>query len=213
MGLLKRRSKQMMRQPIDKNKIRRTVIGGSLNRQMSSYGATPQWVEKATKDFIFNSPSNHLKSLNYTKPELREKIKNRIMAGDKGGRPGQWSARKAQLLAIEYRKAGGGYRGKPSKKQNSLKKWTKERWTTADGKPAYRNGKMTRYLPAKAWSRLTPEQRKATIAKKLEGDKTGRQFVPNTERAAKVSRRIREKSTKKNRAMKSLSPFAEWTFG
>jgi hypothetical protein len=202
-----------MRQPIDKTKIRRTVIGGSLNRQMSSYGTTPQWVEKATKDFIYNAPPNHLKSLNYTKPELRERIKKRIMAGDKGGRPGQWSARKAQLLAIEYRKAGGGYRGKPSKRQNSLKKWTKERWTTADGKPALRDGKMTRYLPAKAWSRLTPEQRKATIAKKLQGDKTGRQFVPNTERAAKVSKRIREKSLKKNTSTKNLSPFVNWTFG
>lgn len=202
-----------MRQPIDKTKIRRTVIGGSLNRQMSSYGTTPQWVEKATKDFIYNAPPNHLKSLNYTKPELRERIKKRIMAGDKGGRPGQWSARKAQLLAIEYRKAGGGYRGKPSKRQNSLKKWTKERWTTADGKPALRDGKMTRYLPAKAWSRLTPEQRKATIAKKLQGDKTGRQFVPNTERAAKVSKRIREKSLKKDTSTKSLSPFVNWTFG
>ena len=122
------------------------------------------------------------------------------MAGDKGGRPGQWSARKAQLLAIAYRKEGGGYRGKPSKTQNSLKKWTKERWTTSDGKPAKRNGKMTRYLPAKAWQRLTPEQRKATIAKKLEGDKRGHQFVPNTERAAGVSKRIREKTTASKRS-------------
>lgn len=202
----------MAREPIQAGKIRRTVIGGSLNRQMSSYGTTPQWVEKATKDFIYNAPSNHLKSLNYTKPELRERIKNRIMAGDKGGRPGQWSARKAQLLALEYRKAGGGYRGKPSKKQNSLKKWTKERWTTADGKPALRDGKMTRYLPAKAWSRLTPEQRKATIAKKLEGDKGGKQFIPNTERAAKVSKRIREGSKSKKSALE-LSPFTKWTFG
>ena len=204
-----------MRQPIDATKIRRTVIGGSLNRQMSSYGTTPQWVEKATKDFIYNSPQNHLKSLNYTKPELRERLKNKIKAGDKGGRPGQWSARKAQLLAIAYRKAGGGYRGKPSRAQNSLKKWTKERWTTADGKPALRNGKMTRYLPAKAWQRLTPEQRKATIAKKLRGDKQGRQFVPNTERAANASKRIRGKSTARTtkRSEKSLSPFSNWTFG
>jgi hypothetical protein len=182
------------RQPIQIGKIRRTVIGGSLNRQMSSYGTTPQWVDKATKDFIYNSPSNHLKSLNYTKPSLRERLKNKIMAGDDGGRPGQWSARKAQLLAVAYRKEGGGYRGKPSKAQNSLKKWTKQRWTTSDGKPAFRDGKMTRYLPAKAWQKLTPEQRKATIAKKLEADKKGQQFVPNTERAAKVSKRIREKS-------------------
>ena len=43
----------------------------------------------------------------YTKPELRERIKDRIMAGAKGAKPGQWSARKSQLLVQEYEKAGG----------------------------------------------------------------------------------------------------------
>ena len=47
---------------------------------------------------------------NYTKPTLREKIFKRIKAGTKGGKAGQWSARKAQLLASEYKKAGGGYK-------------------------------------------------------------------------------------------------------
>ncbi len=48
---------------------------------------------------------------NYTKPGLRKRIFARIKAGSKGGRPGQWSARKAQMLAKAYKKAGGGYRG------------------------------------------------------------------------------------------------------
>ena len=52
------------------------------------------------------------KSGNYTKPALRKRIFNRIMAGSKGGKPGQWSARKAQLLAVAYKKAGGGYKTK-----------------------------------------------------------------------------------------------------
>ena len=47
---------------------------------------------------------------NYTKPEMRKRIFNRIKAGGKGGKPGQWSARKAQMLAAAYKKAGGGYR-------------------------------------------------------------------------------------------------------
>ena len=47
---------------------------------------------------------------NYTKPALRKRIFNRIKAGNKGGRAGQWSARKAQMLARAYKKAGGGYR-------------------------------------------------------------------------------------------------------
>ena len=48
---------------------------------------------------------------NYTKPGMRKQQFNRIKAGGKGGAPGQWSARKAQMLASAYKKAGGGYRG------------------------------------------------------------------------------------------------------
>lgn len=47
---------------------------------------------------------------NYTKPTLRKRLFNQIKAGSKGGRPGQWSARKAQLLAKKYKAAGGGYK-------------------------------------------------------------------------------------------------------
>ena len=47
---------------------------------------------------------------NYTKPTMRKRLFNRIKAGGKGGAPGQWSARKAQMLAKAYKKAGGGYR-------------------------------------------------------------------------------------------------------
>ena len=47
---------------------------------------------------------------NYTKPGLRKSIFNRIKAGGKGGAPGQWSARKAQMMALQYKKSGGGYR-------------------------------------------------------------------------------------------------------
>jgi len=47
---------------------------------------------------------------NYTKPGMRKSLFERIKAGDKGGAPGQWSARKAQMLAAQYKKAGGGYR-------------------------------------------------------------------------------------------------------
>jgi len=46
---------------------------------------------------------------NYTKPEMRKRLFSKIKAGTKGGDPGEWSARKAQLLASQYKKAGGGY--------------------------------------------------------------------------------------------------------
>ena len=47
---------------------------------------------------------------NYTKPEMRKRIFNRIKAGTKGGAAGQWSARKAQMLARQYKAKGGGYK-------------------------------------------------------------------------------------------------------
>jgi hypothetical protein len=61
------------------------------------------------------TPKNKTKSRvneagNYTKPEMRKRLFNRIKAGSRGGDPGEWSARKAQLLASEYKKAGGGYK-------------------------------------------------------------------------------------------------------
>lgn len=47
---------------------------------------------------------------NYTKPTMRKRLFEKIKAGSKGGKAGQWSARKAQMLAQQYKKAGGGYR-------------------------------------------------------------------------------------------------------
>ncbi len=47
---------------------------------------------------------------NYTKPTMRKNLFNQIKAGSKGGKPGQWSARKAQMLAKQYKAKGGGYK-------------------------------------------------------------------------------------------------------
>lgn len=47
---------------------------------------------------------------NYTKPGMRKELFDKIKAGSKGGDPNEWSARKAQLLALEYKKKGGGYK-------------------------------------------------------------------------------------------------------
>lgn len=56
------------------------------------------------------SKSTVNKAGNYTKPTMRKRLFQRIKAGGKGGKPGQWSARKAQMLAKAYKAAGGGYR-------------------------------------------------------------------------------------------------------
>ena len=67
-----------------------------------------KWEEVLKKKKKRKSTVNQ--SGNYTKPALRRRIFNRIKRGGKGGAPGQWSARKAQMLAQAYKRAGGGYR-------------------------------------------------------------------------------------------------------
>lgn len=144
-----------------------------------------------------NAKKSGSSSAKYTKPALREKIKARVTASSKGGKPGQWSARKAQIVAAEYKKAGGGYKsGGKSGTQKSLSKWTKEEWTTSDGKPAIRKTKSgesvtKRYLPKAAWSKLSAAEKKATNAKKSEGSKKGAQFVKNTKKAASAGKKAR----------------------
>lgn len=109
-----------------------------------------------------------------------------VKAGSKGGNPGQWSARKAQLAVLRYKKSGGGYSGPKTKAQQSLSKWTKQKWRTSDGKPAKRKGGTTRYLPDAAWKNLSASEKAATNRAKMRGSRSGKQFVPNT-RAAKLA--------------------------
>ena len=66
----------------------------------------------------------------YTKPSLRKRIFNQVKAGSSGGKPGQWSARKAQMVAQKYKAQGGGYKGGKGEKQKDLKRWGKEKWMT-----------------------------------------------------------------------------------
>lgn len=122
----------------------------------------------------------------YTKPALRERIKDRVMAGSKGGSPGQWSARKAQLVAAEYEKAGGGYRGGKTGAQKSLTKWTGEDWGTKSGKPSTQGPKATgeRYLPKAAREALSPAEYAATTRAKREATKRGEQFAKQPKKIA-----------------------------
>ena len=124
----------------------------------------------------------------YTDPALRDKLKAQIKDGEKGGRAGEWSARKSQLLAAEYKKAGGGYKkSRKTEDQKNLDDWTKQDWRTEDGQPVEHGDETARYLPAAAWEKLTPAQRKATNAKKLKAS-VEKQFVSNTD-AAKAARK------------------------
>jgi hypothetical protein len=125
----------------------------------------------------------------YTNPAMRERIKNRILAGSKGGKPGQWSARKAQLLSAEYKKSGGGYSGPKTKAQASLSKWTKEEWGTKSGKPSLKTGE--RYLPKKARQALSAKEYAATSKAKREGMRKGKQFVAQPKSIAKKTAKYR----------------------
>lgn len=127
--------------------------------------------------------------MGYTKPALRERIKKEVMAGSKGGDPGEWSARKAQLVAQKYEKAGGGYSGGKSSSQKSLSKWTDEKWRTSDNTPS--EGKK-RYLPDAAWKSMSSSEKAATNKAKAEGNAKGKQFVPQPKKIAEKAARYRK---------------------
>jgi hypothetical protein len=129
----------------------------------------------------------------YTDPELRERIKAEVTAGDRGGRPGQWSARKAQLVAAEYKRQGGGYTTDKEHEPEAarhLDRWTQEDWQTADGSAQARDGETThRYLPKEAWDRLSDEEKAATDRAKTGGQG---QYVANPPAAKQASQAVRE---------------------
>jgi hypothetical protein len=129
---------------------------------------------------------------NYTKPGLRKSIFERIKAGGKGGAPGQWSARKAQMMAQQYKKAGGGLQ-RLKAPQKSLKDWGDQKWRTKSGKPSTQGPKATgeRYLPEKAIKALSPAEYAASTKAKRAGKAAGKQFVKQPGSIAKKTARFR----------------------
>jgi hypothetical protein len=113
------------------------------------------------------------KAAERTHPELWEEVKAEVKEGEKGGKAGEWSARKAQLAVQEYKKRGGGYRGGKSA-HNTLTQWTEEEWGTKSGKPSGETGE--RYLPREAREALSDEEYRATTQKKHEDSRKGKQF-------------------------------------
>ena len=120
-----------------------------------------------------------------TDPALWERIKQRVTEGGKGGEPGEWSARKAQLAVSEYKKEGGGYKGRKTA-DNHLAEWTREEWGTKSGHKSGETGE--RYLPKRAREALTDSEYKRTSDKKRTDTARGKQFSAQPEDvAAKVS--------------------------
>ena len=117
-----------------------------------------------------------------TNPKLWDKIVSEVKRGTKGGKSGEWSARKAQLSVKLYKEQGGGYKGKKSP-SNSLIKWTKQDWTTKSGEPSLKTGE--RYLPKKAIRSLSSKEYSATTTAKRKSLKEGEQFSKQPKKIAK----------------------------
>jgi hypothetical protein len=75
-----------------------------------------------------------------------------------------------------------------AKSQQSLSKWTAEKWRTSDGKES--KGKK-RYLPDKAWNALSASEKAATNKAKAKGNKSGKQFVAQPKKIAKKTSNYR----------------------
>jgi hypothetical protein len=131
-----------------------------------------------------------------TDPDLWEAAKaeaRRSACRRRSARCGTWDARMAQDAGRIYREAGGEYCGPKTNAQRSLKKWTGEKWTTASGRPACERVTKAgtcadRYLPAAAWSSLSPAEKAATIRAKR---RARGQFAPNTPAAKKAGKQAR----------------------
>lgn len=108
-------------------------------------------------------------------PDLWDRVKAEVTNSDKGGEPGQWSARKAQLASLAYKRAGGRYKGKKTP-DNHLQQWTQEDWGTKSGKASGETGE--RYLLKAARDHLSAEEYRRTTAKKRADTRKGKQFSP-----------------------------------
>jgi hypothetical protein len=128
-----------------------------------------------------------MKSAAKTNPGKWKRIVAEVKASSKGGDPGEWSARKAQLAVQKYKKSGGGYKG--PKSETSLSKWTKEKWRTSDNTPS--KGKK-RYLPDAAWKSLSASEKAATNKAKAAGNKAGKQFVAQPKKIAQKVAKFRK---------------------
>ena len=125
------------------------------------------------------------KTAEKTDPKLWDKVKHEVTDGDKGGKPGQWSARKAQMAVNEYKHEGGGYKGEKSP-DNHLAEWGREDWGTKSGADSGTTGE--RYLPKQAREELTDSEYRRTSAKKRADTAKGKQFSAQpSDIAAKVA--------------------------
>ena len=132
-------------------------------------------------------------------PKLWQKVKEEATKSDKGGKPGQWSARKAQMATAEYKERGGEYEGRKSK-DNHLQQWTDEEWDTRSGSKSGETGE--RYLPKKARETLSEDEYDRSSAKKRSDSAKGRQHSRQPKDVAEKAASARHGSETKADLMK-----------
>ena len=129
------------------------------------------------------------KSAKKTNEKMWKSIVSSVKSGSSGGRPGQWSARKAQIATKRYKKKGGGYKGAKSS-SNSLSKWSKQKWDyVSKGDEKKPRAKRGRYLPESVMQSLSASERSATNRKKRQASAKGKQKAKYSKKVARKVRR------------------------
>ncbi len=141
-----------------------------------------------------------------TNPKLWEAVKAKVTKSAKGGKPGQWSARKAQMAVAEYKKEGCGYEGKKTS-DNHLKQWEDEDWGTKSGKTSQETGE--RYLPAKSRKALTDTEYKRSSDKKRADTRKGKQFSKQPRDIAKKTAAARKSATRRGASSNTKAELME----
>lgn len=118
-----------------------------------------------------------------TDEKLWQRVKASVQRGATGGPAGTWNARKAQYAVKKYKDAGGKYRG-PKRGDNSLVKWTKEKWGYVDGKPG------NRYLPETVRRSLTAAEKATENRRKRAATRQG---LPRAKYSASVLAKMRKR--------------------
>ncbi|WP_084473832.1 hypothetical protein [Deinococcus pimensis] len=150
---------------------------------------------------------DHDRDDRYTDPALRARLKDEIQRGDRGGKPGQWSARKSQLLVREYEAHGGGYTTRSrDDAARSLTEWGDEDWRTVKGGGDARHGqRVERYLPKAVWNMLSEDERREAVRTKDEATRKGEQHVAWPDSVREAMREYEHAREKRRRTRERAS--------
>lgn len=146
-------------------------------------------VSVKSNDSSFGKKKKTAKRPLRTNEALWKRIVAKVKKGSKGGNPGQWSARKAQMAVRMYKEQGGGYRNSRSS-NNSLVRWTKQKWRTKSGRNSVQGSRASgeRYLPDRAIKRLSDAEYKQTSLRKRKSIRKGKQF---SQQPKKIARKVK----------------------